>query len=36
MTAFSPLQATLTVDFPVSVEMSQKESILWTGFAFGG
>jgi hypothetical protein len=28
MTAFSPSQATLTV------EMSQKESILWTGSAF--
>jgi hypothetical protein len=31
---FPASQATLTVDFTVSVEMSQKESILWTGSAF--
>src|SRR3984893_1688374 len=36
ITAFSPSQATLTVDCTVSMEMSQKESILWTGSAFSG
>jgi hypothetical protein len=29
-------QEILTVDFTVSVEMNQKESLLWTGSAFGG
>jgi hypothetical protein len=29
MTAISPSQPTLPVDFTVSAEMSQKESIVW-------
>jgi hypothetical protein len=29
-------QETLTVEFTVSVEMNQKESLLWTESGFGG